>query len=223
MSAPNYGIDIDRILPRESVGDAVRRRLAGRYTVDEFGGDAQLMDLLTPLAPLPVAVFGGEFIPREGPALLVASRSVGLLEPLAVARAVREAAGRRVRTVGAPELPVLGDAIRRIGAIGYRPDDVAAMLRAGHLAAAPLSATWFRRRTGYPPQRLLVATLGFPVLPVAVRAGFPAGLPGHPWRVRVGAPLRAPEGTLPGDELAAAELAEDVRNSVRALLVEEDG
>ena len=220
MSAANYGLDTDRVLAADSLGEALRRRLAGRYAVDEFGGDPHLMDLVAPLFPLPVAVEHGERVPDLGPALLIANRGLGILEPLAVVRAVRAAAGRRTRVVGAPELPVLGDAIRTLGAIGYRPDDVAAMLRAGHLAAAPLGPTWLSPGPGEPPRALLVATLGFPVVPVAVRPGFPQALPGRPWRVRFGAMLGPPPGTRTGDQLAAAELAEAVHDAVAALLEE---
>jgi len=214
----NYGLDADRVLATDSPVGALRRRAAGRFAVDEFGGDPHLMDLMAGVARLPVSVEGAARVPRLGPALLVANRGFGILEPLALVRAVRRAAARRVRVVGAPELPVLGDALRAVGAIGYRADDVAAMLRAGHLAAAPLSATWLRGAPGEPPTRLLVATMGFPILPVAIRPGFPLGLPGRPWRVRFGDTLRPPEGTPPDDRLAAAELAEAVRDAVRDLL-----
>src|SRR6266852_2946778 len=72
---------------------------------------------------------------------------------------------------------------------------LAALPRAGNLAAAPLAPTWFRSGPGEPPRALLVSTLGFPVLPVAVHAGFPFALPGRRWRVRFGEPLFPPAGT----------------------------
>ena len=220
-TAANYGLDTDRVLAADSLTTALRRRVAGRYAVDEFGGDPHLMDLVAPLFPLPVTVEHGERIPRSGPALLIANRGFGLVEPLAVVRAVRAATGRRTRVLGAPELPVFGEALRTLGAIGSRPDDVAAMLRAGHLAAAPLAPTWLGVGAGEPPRALFVATLGFPVVPFAVRPGFPFARPGRPWRVRVGATLGPPPGTRPGDQLAAAELAETVGEAVTALLAEE--
>jgi hypothetical protein len=218
VTAANYGLDTDRTSTPDAPLAALRRRVAGRYAVDEFGADPHLMDLVAPLFPLPVAIEHGERVPDLGPALLIANRGLGLLEPLAVTRAVRLAAGRRTRVVGAPELPIVGDALRTLGAIGYRPDDVAAMLRAGHLAAAPLGPTWFRGGAGEPPRALFVATLGFPVLPVAVRPGFPQSLPGRRWRVRFGEPLGPPAGTRSGDQLAAAELADAVGEAVTGLL-----
>jgi 1-acyl-sn-glycerol-3-phosphate acyltransferase len=215
---PNYGIDADRVLGTDSLAAGLRRRLRGQYAVDEFGGDPHLMDLTAGLAPLRVTVEHGDRMPRTGPALLIANRGLGFLEPLAVVRAVRAACGRRTRVVGAPEVPVLGDALRKLGALGYRPDDVAALLRAGHVAAAPFTPTWMRAAPGEPPRALLVATLGFPVLPVAVRAGFPFGLPTRSWTVRFGEPLYPPAGTGPDDQLAAAELADEVQTQVQALL-----
>jgi hypothetical protein len=67
--------------------------------------------------------------------------------------------------------------------------------------------------------------LGFPVVPVAIRPGGPLGLPvgvwpTRPWRVVVGDPLLPPPGTPTDDQLAAAELAEQVRDAVATLLRE---
>jgi hypothetical protein len=67
------------------------------------------------------------------------------------------------------------------------------------------------------------ATLGFPVLPVAVRPSGPVGLPVGGWVVAVGPPCRPPDGTATDDPLAAAELAEDVRRAVAAMLRGESG
>lgn len=216
----NYGIDADRYLGRDGLVDAIRRRVSGRYAVDEFGGDPHLMDMLAPLIAMRVHVENAERIPRVGGALLVSNRGLGVLEPLALARGIRQAAGRRLRVIGAPEVPLLGPTLRLLGAIGYRPDDVAAMLRAGHLAAAPLTPTWFSTGAGDPPRELVIATLGFPVVPIAVLPGGPLGLPLRPWRVIVGVPLLPPANTGRGDHLAAAELAEQTRAAVQALMEE---
>jgi hypothetical protein len=223
--APNYGIDADRVLAIDGPIAWVRRRVEGRFAVDEFGGDPHLMDLLAPLpaAVIRVDVEHAEHLPRTGPALLVSNRGFGVAEPFVLGLAVRRAAGRRLRVAGAPEVPIIGPWSRKLGGIGYRPDDVTAMLRAGHLAAAPLGMTWLRSGVGEPPRPLLAATLGFPVVPVAIRAGGPLGLPlgvwpARPWRVVVGEALLPPAGTAPDDQLAAAELSEQVRDAVAALL-----
>jgi 1-acyl-sn-glycerol-3-phosphate acyltransferase len=222
---PNYGIDADRVLAVDDPISWVRRRLDGRFAVDECGGDPHLLDLL---APLPAAVSRVEVehadrLPRTGAALLVSNRGVGMAEPIVLGLAARRAASRRLRVVGLPEVPMIGPLVQKLGGIGYSPSDVAAMLRAGHLLAAPLGMTWLRAGAGEPPRPLLAATHGFPVIPVAVRAGGPFGMsagiwPGAPWRVVVGEPMLAPPGTDVHDQLAAAELAEQVRDAVIALL-----
>ncbi len=225
--APNYGIDADRVLAIDDPLRWVRRRLEGRYAVDEFGGDPHLMDLLAPIpaTAIRVEVEHGDRLPRTGAALLVSNRGIGMAEPFVLGLAVRRAVSRRLRVVGAPEVPVLGPVAQKLGGIGYSPSDCLAMLRAGHLLAAPLGNTWLRAGAGEPPRALLAATLGFPVLPIAVRAGGPFGLsvgvwPGAPWRVVVGEPMMAPPGTDVHDQLAAAELAEQVRGAVSTLLEE---
>lgn len=216
----DHGIDADRAHEPESPVAVARRRLGGRYPIDPFGGDPHLMDLLAPAvrAVARVRVEHGERLPDVGGALLVANRGLGLLEPAALAIAVREVTGRRLRIVGAPRLPVLGPVVRKLGALGSRPDDVAALLRAGHLAVAPLAPTWLRSGAGEPPRALLGAIIGFPVIPVAVLPGGPAGLPLRPWRVIVGEMVKTETDAVPGDALVAAELAESVRDGVRWLL-----
>ena len=67
------------------------------------------------------------------------------------------------------------------------------------------------------PALLLVAALGYPVVPVAVRPGGPIGLPLGAWRVTVGAPLLVGE-IGDRDPLTAAELAELAREAVHALV-----
>jgi hypothetical protein len=208
------------VVTYEGLLAALRRRVDGRYAVDELGGDPHMMDVVAPLSgPVRVHVDHAEHLPRMGPALLVANRGLGLLEPVVLVVGVRRAIGRRLRVVGAPGIAVLGPALNKLGAVGSRPDDVAAVLRAGHLVAAPLAPTWMRARyAGEPPRVLLAATLGYPVIPVAVTPGGPLGLPLRPWRVTVGEPLVPPADTDPDDQLAAAELAEAVRNAVRSML-----
>lgn len=213
-----FGLDDDRIGKAESPLAALRRRLDGRYPRDPFGLDPHLQDMVSPLFSLVarVEVHGGEHIPARGPALLVSNRGVGLLEPAALGVAVRQACGRRLRIVGTPDMPVLGDAFRSVGGIPAYPSDVAAVLRAGHLAAVPLGPTWLRTGAGTPPLELLLAATGFPVVPVAVVPGGPLGLPLRPWRIVVG-PAIVTAGD-PDDPLEAAELAEAARSGVRGLI-----
>jgi len=205
----------------EEVGalDVVRRRFDGRYLVDAFGADPQLQDLIAPIVSraTPVRVTGAESLPATGPALLVMNRGLGVLEPTALSVAVRQECGRRLRIVGTVELPVLSDLLRKLGSVGAYAGDLGALLRAGHLAALPLGVTWRRTGGGVPPTELLVAALGYPVVPARVRPGGPIGLPLAPWRVTIGEPVRI--GAVGDrDPLSAAELAEAVREAVLALV-----
>jgi 1-acyl-sn-glycerol-3-phosphate acyltransferase len=214
-----FGLDDDRVGPPESLLSALRRRLDGRYPHDPFGLDPHLQDLVSPLFSLVarVAMEGADNIPARGPALLVSNRGFGLLEPAALGVAVRRVRGRRLRIIGTPDLPFLGDALRALGGIPAYPDDVAALLRAGHLAAVPLGRTWLSTGVGTPPLELLLAATGFPVVPVGVVPGGPMGLPVRPWRVLVGEALITPGD--PDDPLEAAELAEAARAGVRRLIL----
>jgi hypothetical protein len=216
-----YGVtDDDRVQPLESPLAFARRRFDGQFHIDAFGGDAQLMDLAGRVLAfgVRVEVEHAERLPRIGGALVVANRGLGIIEPAALAIAVRDAVGRRLRVIGAPDAPVLGDVLRKIGALGYRADDVAALLRAGHLAAAPLASTWFRSGAGAPPRELLAAILGYPVVPAAVLPGGPGPFPIRPWRVVVGPVVETATDAVPGDTLAGAELAERTRAAVNRLL-----
>ena len=212
--------DGDRVQALESPLAFARRRFDGRFQIDAFGGDAQLMDLagLVLAFGVRVEVEHAERLPRIGGALVVANRGLGIIEPAAIAMAVRVAVGRRLRVIGASDAPVVGDILRKIGAVGYRADDVAALLRAGHLAAAPLASTWFRSGAGAPPRELLAAILGYPVVPAAVLPGGPGPLPIRPWRVIIGPVVETATDAVPGDTLAGAELAERTRAAVNRLL-----
>src|SRR4051794_4714013 len=218
-SIPNYGIDADRLLASDSLVDALKRRFDGRYAVDEFGGDPHLQDLLLNpvVGRIRVEVRHGDRLPRLGPALLVATRSLGFAEPLVLTAAVHQRTRRRLRIVATPSLPLVGTLTHKLGGIGSRAADVAAVLRAGHLTAAPLAPSWWGVGSGEVPRELLAATMDFPVFPVAIRPGGPMGLWLRPWVVTVGERLSPPAGTSLGDPLVAAELADAVQHAITAL------
>ena len=220
LHSRDFGIDPDRVSDPEPLPAALRRRAGGRYPTDPFGLDPHLCDLAFPLvsAVVRVEIAGGEHLPYEGGAVLVVNRGFGIGEPSALAVAVRRATGRRLRVVGAPGVPFVGGALRRIGAVAASPEDLAAMLRAGHLVAVPLAPTWLRTGAGTPPLPLLQAMTRAPVIPVAVVPGGPLGVPLRPWRVRFGEAVRLDEPYAPGDPLGAARLAEAVRDAVGGLL-----
>src|SRR5262249_15075288 len=182
----------------------------GRFQIDAFGGDAQLMDLAGRALALGVRVDveHAERIPRLGGALVVANRGLGLFEPAALAVAVRQTGGRRLRAIGAPALAAPGDVRGRLGPVGCGPDAVAVWVRAGHLAAAPLARRGLRSGAGAPPRELLAAIVGFPVVPAVVLPGGPGPLPIRPWRVIVGPVVETATPPVPRDTPAGAELAE---------------
>lgn len=220
LQSLDYGLDPDRVTHADSPLAAARRRLGGRYPIDPFGFDPHLSDLLVPVvtAVVRVDVGGGEHVPAHGPATLVSNRGFGVAEPAAVTVAVRRATGRRLRVVGASPLPFLSGFTRRLGAVSASPRDLAGVLRAGHLVAVPLAPTWLRTGAGTPPLPLMQAMTRAPVVPVAVTPGGPLGTAIRPWRVRFGEPVVPDPGDEPGDPLAAARLAEAVRDAVADLL-----
>jgi 1-acyl-sn-glycerol-3-phosphate acyltransferase len=216
---PVYGVDPDRTQTTDLV-TVVRRRIEGRYPVDPFGADPQMQDLIAPFvtATLRVHVDHPERFPSDGPAVLVSNRGLGVIEPAAISVALRQEVGRRLRVIGAPDVPMVGDLMRKLGAVMSYQGDLAALLRAEHVAAIPLGPTWLRTGAGMPPMQLLVAALGYPVIPVAIRPGGPLGLPLRPWRLSVGEPLPVRANRGSGDPLAAAELAEAARENVQRLI-----
>ena len=208
---------VDHVVP---VWEALRRRLDGRYPIDPFGYDPQLVDLVTPVftSALRVDVTDGENLPKGGPAVLIANRGFGIAEPAVLGIAVRRSVQRRLRIVGAPALPALGGVARRLGAISASAPDLRACLSDGHLVAVPLAHTWLRSGAGIPPRSLMLAMTHVPIIPVAVTPGGPLGLALRSWRVRFGNLVTLPDPYDPDDPLAAARFAEAVRDAVQELL-----
>jgi hypothetical protein len=189
----------------------LRRRFSGAYTVDPWGLDPDLIDLVSPLAGWrwAVDVDGAGRIPTAGPALLVFNRRIGLSEPPVVATAVRQAAGRTVRLVGMPDVAPVGPILRRFGAAVDTSAEIAALLRAGEVVVAPLGIEpRLGRRAGRIANRIVAPALalGVPVLPVAV-LGHEIG---RHWRVVIGEPVT-------GDDDNGADTT---RHAVQALLDE---
>ncbi|HEY5012917.1 MAG TPA: hypothetical protein VIK61_09455, partial [Acidimicrobiia bacterium] len=139
MSRARTVFDTDRVSDPEAPLDGLRRRFNGRYPIDPFGLDPQLCDAASPVVEMfvRVRVEGAERIPETGPAVLIMNRGLGLLEPTALALAVRREVGRRLRVVGTPGVPFVGGLLRRLGSVDGSPEDLGACLRAGHLVAVP--------------------------------------------------------------------------------------
>jgi hypothetical protein len=215
-------LDVDRITSPEPLWVAVRRRFMGRYPVDPFGLDPQIADLaaLVFAAMIRVQTSGGEHVPDHGPAVIVANRGFGVAEPTALGIAVQHATGRRLRVVGAPQMPLLGPLARRLGAIASTDDDVVAALHAGHLVGLPLSPTWMRTGAGAVPLAVAPAMTHAPIVPAAVQAVGRLGTVLGTWQVRFGPLVTLPETYDKDDPIAAARFADAVRRSVGAVLTE---
>jgi 1-acyl-sn-glycerol-3-phosphate acyltransferase len=213
-------LDADRIVRPESVWTALRRRVSGRYPVDAFGLDPQLADLCVPVfeAAVRVRVEGEEHVPATGPAVIVSNRGFGLAEPAALGVAVQRATGRRLRVVGAPDLPIVGSITRRLGAISSSSPDVSAALRAGHLVGVPLAPTWLRTGAGDAPLEVARALTLAPIIPAAVRAVGRFGALVGSWEVTFGPMVTLADPYDPTDPLAAARFTEAMRRAVGALL-----
>ena len=213
----------DRIAAPEAPFHALQRRFSGRYARDPFGLDSQVADTLIPVLNTLVraTVLHPEHVPVDGPAVIVSNRGFGLAEPTALALAVKQATGRRLRVVGAPSTPLIGPASRRIGAIAASDHDVTAALRAGHLVGVPLAATLLRTDAGAAPLALAQAMTHNPIVPAAVKPiGRFGGVIGS-WTVRFGPLVTLPEAYDPDDPLAAARFADAMRSAVHELLVDE--
>ncbi len=207
-----------RGVPGAQVVAHVQRRALGAFDVDEWGLDPELVALANPVFGLrwDIEVCGAEQLPAVGGAVLVFNRRFGISEPWVVARGIRQATGRFVRTVGVPDVAPIGPFIRRFGGVLDRTDEVAGLLRAGQLVGLPMSRDLrSRERVGHLEVERLEAAIqtGSPVVPLAL-VGREVG---RSWRIVVGTPLPPVAG---GGPLAAAELAESTRKAVEVLLDE---
>lgn len=199
-----------------SAVSVVRRRLAGDFEVDEWGFDADAVAAFSSVFGLrwSIEVSGAALLAQSGPALLVYNRRFGSSEPFVAARAVRLETGRQVRVAGAPDLPVVGPVLRRLGAVLHQPDEIASVLRAGHVVAVGLGRT--------PSHRSAAGVVDVGSIAEARRLGapvHPVGLIGHEhrrhWRVAIGADMGSDwNGREPDDP----DVAEAVRTAVAGLI-----
>ena len=131
-----------------AVAEFLRRRLAGDYTVDEFGFDPQLNEaIVLPVLRLwfrswfRVQVSGIENLPQTGAALVVANHAGVLpLDGLMTAVAVRDhhPLNRDLRLLAADmvfDTPMLGEAARKAGHTMACTADAHRLLAAGELTA----------------------------------------------------------------------------------------
>lgn len=189
--------------------------LRGRVEVDPWGLDPEWFDLWAGAARvlLSLRVEGAEHVP-DGPVLVVANRRIGTAEPAALAAAVQDLTGRRLRWAALADVGPLATAGRRLGGVLEQPAELAAVLRAGESVAvvAQRRLRPIGRVGAVSPVPISAAMAqDVPVLPVAVR-GRPTG---RRWVVRFGRPLATPGHRNP---LAVVEHAGRVRSAIQDLL-----
>lgn len=207
-----------RGVPGVAMATQVARRARGAYDVDEWGLDPELVAMANPVFGLrwDITVDGADRLPAVGGAVLVFNRRFGVSEPWVVARGIRQATGRFVRTVGVPDVAPVGPFIRRFGGVLDRTDEIAGLLRNGQLVGLPMSRDLrSRERVGSLEVERLEAAIetGCPVVPVAL-VGRELG---RSWRIVVG---DAVPPVADGGPLAAAELAESTQAAAQVLLDE---
>lgn len=189
--------------------------------VDEWGRDAQLIKMLTPLLRLrwDVSVGGLQHLPARAGALLVTNERRLSLSPLYVSWALARATGRPVRFVGRPDSAPLGPALRRFGGLLSHPDEVRGALRHGELVVIAARATSHPRHAGPVDHQLIGAaiTTGVAVIPVASMSS----LMGRSARAEVGAPIR--QRRKRRGPLADLEVAEAAQRHLQKMLDELGG
>jgi hypothetical protein len=177
--------------------------------VDRWGFDPRFVTFLDPLMTWrwPVRVRGAASIPPSGPAVVVLARGLDPAAPLAVAAALRRATGRPARFLGVPDVAAVGPLLRRVGGAVARPEELAGLLRAGHLVVLPLGRAF---RPGAVP-------LDEEDLVPAVDAGdtvVPAALGGAGWRRAWALDLAPP---VVRRTAGPAALAQGVREGIASL------
>jgi 1-acyl-sn-glycerol-3-phosphate acyltransferase len=213
---------LDPDFDRHDLSALVARRLSGRFPLDEWGFDRDLLTAVTPLvrARWSLRIEGESALPEIGPALLVHTRRVGLSEPAVLASAVHRVTDRPLRATGyLASIPgPMGPFARRLGAVPSGAADLRSLLRAGELVGLPLGRQLrVPTHVGAVPLASISAALaaGAPIIPVAVM-----GLEiGRWWTVRFGRPIttrRRRSAATP----SAAELAEVTRQRLQSLVTE---
>jgi hypothetical protein len=184
--------------------------------VDEWGRDAQLIEVLTPAARLrwDVNVGGTMHLPKRGGGLLVTNARRFSLSAVYGAWALSQAIGRPVRFAGRLDIAPIGPFMQRVGGLLSKPEEIRSALGAGELIVVSTRSTYSPRRAGAIDVALVGAavTTGTPVLPVAtISSPF-----GRAARVEIGPPVR-PTSKRRGP-LGELELAELTQRHLQRLL-----
>lgn len=186
------------------------------HSVDDFGRDPHLINVLTPFTKLrwDVGVGGIHHLPVRTGALLVCNNRRWALSNIYAAFALSEATGRPVRFVGRPDFAPVGPFMRRIGGLLARHDEVLGALRNHELVLVSCAATNHARHAGTIDHHLVGAAVmaGVPVFPVATMSS----AVGRTARAEVGPQVR-PRRKRRGP-LAEVELAEQIQHHLQRML-----
>ena len=185
-------------------------------SVDEWGRDPHLIELLAPAATLrwDVSVGGVQHLPKRLGALLVTNSRYLSLSPIYAAWTLSQACGRPVRFAGRPDLVPRGPLLQRLGGLLNKPEEISGALRAGELVVIPAKSTRDPRHAGAVDPALIGAAIAsqtavYPVASMSTPFGRAA-------RVEVGPAVR-PRRKRRGP-LAELELAELTQLSIQRLI-----
>lgn len=191
-----------------------------KWAVDEWGRDARLVEIVSPLAHLrwDISVGGESALPNGGALIVINTRRMALT-PISTALALSNALDRPVRFVGRPDVIPLGPFLRRIGGILADPDEVGGALRNGELVVLGAASTSNPRHAGKVDHELVAAAVRERA-PIYVAATLSTMI-GRSARVEVSGPLRA--GRKRRGPLAEVELAEQAQRRLQEMLDEMGG
>lgn len=201
-----------------TVGSVIRlpRSWYPADSVDEWGRDAHLIELLTPAASLrwDVSVGGIHHLPKRSGALLVTNSRRFSLSTIYSAWALSKAIGRPVRFGGRPDIAPLGPFMQRLGGLLVNSDEISGALRSGELVVVSAQGTRDPRHAGQVDPSLVGTAVvsAVPVYPVAsMSTPF-----GRTARVELGPQVR-PRRKRRGP-LAELELAELTQRHIQRLI-----
>lgn len=203
-------------LPARRAAPIVRRRFTGRYEVDDWGRDAELVRVASKVAWLrwSVNVGGAEHLRHRRGTLVVTNSRRFALTPILVAYALGEELDHPVRFVGHPDAVPTGPWLRRVGALLDHPKEIAGALRAGEIVVAGTDATNHQRRAGRVPLRYMGAVNATgAMLHAAAAVSSPIS---RNARVEVSTVIRNTTGRR--GPLAEVEMAEHVQHRLQHLL-----
>lgn len=188
LDAAPEGVDAREV---DSLLDFIRRRMAGEYSVDEFGFDAELTDRVFMAMARPlykswfrVEVTGLENVPAEGGALVVGNHSGTIaLDSVMTQVALHDEhpAHRHLRMLGANlvfQTPFLGEIARKAGHTLACHPDAERLLSAGEVVGVwpegykgvgkPFSQRYKLQRFGRGGFVSAALSTGAPIIPTAI-------------------------------------------------------